>query len=154
MKLITLNIWGGRVKDSFKNFFEQYQDVNFFLFQEVINSALEKEVSWTKEFVPDLDLYKRLSGLLPKHVGYFVQTVGNYGISGFLDKNSNVIEYGEHLLARGNWSHGGTEQDPNRDINRKLQWFEVVINGQICLLASVHLTHRPEGKQDSEKRFK
>lgn len=154
MKIITLNIWGGRIKDSFNHFFEQYKKTDVWMFQEVYNTDKTPEPARVTPYRPDFQLYTTIKGFLSDHQGYFVQTVLNeYGISGFLNKDAKVIEYGEHLLARGNWNHPGCESDLDRDHNRKLQWFEVIVNGKICLFVNVHLTHRPKGKGDSEKRL-
>jgi endonuclease/exonuclease/phosphatase family metal-dependent hydrolase len=81
--------------------------------------------------------------------GYFCPTVGDrYGMATFINKGIQIIEQGEILLARGQYKKG----DHDWDHHRRLQWFEVLIEDKKLLIANVHLTHRPEGKQDSERR--
>ena len=45
MKLITLNTWGGRVKDPLHNFLKSYSgDIDIFCLQEVYHNGIEEEV--------------------------------------------------------------------------------------------------------------
>ncbi|HEU0081016.1 MAG TPA: hypothetical protein VFQ72_03260 [Candidatus Paceibacterota bacterium] len=57
MKLITLNTWGGRIKQGFSDFFKRYPGIDAWLFQEVYN--LKKEEEWVKvggNLMPDFQL--------------------------------------------------------------------------------------------------
>jgi endonuclease/exonuclease/phosphatase family metal-dependent hydrolase len=158
MKLITLNIWGGRVHDKLEPFFKAHADADIFCFQEVFkvienSPAGTNTVKWL-DLEPNFNLFKTLQDFLPPHVGKFCQTFhDSYGQAVFLKSEIKVLHYGEHLIARGNWDHGPDYTDDS-DHHRKAQWFEVKINGKKMLLVNAHLTHRPEGKRDSEKRLR
>lgn len=77
---------------------------------------------------------------------------GVYGISTFVHKDIKILEKGEVTVAIGNYYDSGVDSI-SRDHDRKLLWLEVEIGGKNILIANTHLTHRPEGKLDSEKRL-
>jgi len=153
MKLITLNTWGGRLKDRFETFFTRNQNIDIWLFQEVYNSTKEEDFVTIGGYdKPDFSLHNRISHHLPSHKNNFCQVFqGIYGLSTFLTSEMEIISSGEMFIAKGDW-HGG-EYDGTGDHHRKLQWFEIKHNGKPFLLMNVHLTHRPEGKKDSPKRL-
>lgn len=152
MKLITLNIWGGRAcKDS--SFFDKYPDTDIWCFQEVYKDASNYlDSKLTSDVEADRELHKNLQGHLKYHKSNFCQVLYNiYGIVTFFKDEIKVISNGELLVAKGDWMENS---DPiNRDHHRKLQWFEVIVNNKKILLMNAHLTHRPAGKMDSEKRI-
>lgn len=152
MKLITLNVWGGRMANKFGDFFNKYSDTDIWFFQEVYNSGKEEEHMVVFGYETDYSLYNTLQKHLVSHKNHFCQVLKDfYGISAFFKQNIEIIEKGEILVAKGNWENlkGTSEQDHHR----KLQWFEILINRKRVLMMNVHLTHRPEGKKDSEKRL-
>ncbi|MBI5134267.1 MAG: endonuclease/exonuclease/phosphatase family protein [Candidatus Taylorbacteria bacterium] len=153
MKIVTLNAWGGRMKDRFSGFFNRYRDVDLWLFQEVYNSKKEEEfVAIGGYEKPDFSLNQTLSALLTPYKDYFCPTFRDiYGLSAFMRPDIKVISFGEALVARGDW-HGG-DYDGKGDHNRKLQWLEIEMKGKSLLVLNAHLTHRPEGKGDSSKRL-
>lgn len=147
MKLITLNAWGGRIKDKHKAFFDKYSDTDIFCLQEVYNKG-EQYVA-VQGLTIDSDFFDNIGGFLSNSKGHFCPTVENrYGLATFLNKDIEIVEQGEILLARSQYERG----DHDWDHYRRLQWFEVLIGGNKLLIANVHLTHRPEGKLDSERR--
>ncbi len=50
MKLITLNTWGGRVKDLNKSFFDKYRDTNIWCLQEMHHKGV------TQVHIPGLEI--------------------------------------------------------------------------------------------------
>lgn len=152
MKLITLNTWGGKMSNKFGSFFNKYSDTDIWFFQEVYNSNKEEDYTIVPGYNTDFSFYNTLKRHLNSHKSHFCQVLKDfYGISAFFRPNIEVVEKGEILVARGNWENmrGSSEQDHHR----KLQWFEILINRKKVLLMNVHLTHRPEGKLDSDKRL-
>jgi endonuclease/exonuclease/phosphatase family metal-dependent hydrolase len=155
MKLITLNLWGGRACQDSQEFFDKYKDTDIWCFQEVLKDAKDyhdPSFDAPEGMIVDKELYKNLGSRLGSHVSNFCQFLKEvWGVATFFHKDIKVIEKGETLVARGDWDD---MSDPhNRELHRKLQWFEVMLKGQKILLMNVHLTHRPEGKKDSEKRL-
>lgn len=87
MKLITLNTWGGKVKEPLTSFLKAHQDADVFCFQEIFHDAEKK----TRGDFGDahLDLYNEMKSLLPEMSGYFCPTVDDYyGIATFVKKIS------------------------------------------------------------------
>lgn len=152
MKLITLNTWGNKAGKDFHGFLSKYSNSNIWFFQEIFNNA-DDSYDWNEK-ANDKKFYETLNNYLPEKNGFFCPTAGEvYGLATFLDKNIEVIDKGEVLVARGTWPEN-KEITEETDHHRKLQWLEVKINGKKLLLAHVHLTHRPKGKGDSEKRLR
>jgi endonuclease/exonuclease/phosphatase family metal-dependent hydrolase len=152
MKLVTLNLWGGRVKEKYKDFFDTYQDIDIWCFQEVFKNKEGDAYVNVKGFEPDFNLESTLAKYLNFHQSEFCQVQENsYGIASFIHKDIKIIDRGETLVARGDWWK--IEDGHNRDHHRKLQWLEIEVNGKKLLIVNVHLTHRPEGKSDSDKRL-
>lgn len=143
------------MRKAYPAFFSKHTDVNIWLFQEVFNSAGVSGLTVVDGYDPYLQLNQLLGSFLPKYKNYFIETiVDHYGLSAFWDHTIKIIEKGENLIATGNWGHKGSETDPNRDHHRKIQWLEAEIEGKKVLVINAHLTHRPEGKSDSEKRIR
>lgn len=152
MKLITLNLWGGRVKEKYPAFFDKHAEADILFFQEVFKTHGEQYHVPTVGYSVDLELLGTLSGHLGSHEAHFCQVLKDYyGIASFFREGMRIVEKGEMLVARGDWDDNQTSND--RDHHRKAQWFEVEIKGKRVLFVNVHLTHRPEGKRDSPKRI-
>jgi endonuclease/exonuclease/phosphatase family metal-dependent hydrolase len=152
MKLITLNVWGGRILEPLKAFLKKHDEVDMWCFQEVYHEAPDVQVK-VPEYEPNLNLLNEIKSQLNSHNSEFCQVLDNfYGITSFIHKDIKIQERGEMLVARGGW-FDPTDDLHNRDHHRKLQWIELNIKGKKMILANVHLTHRPEGKADSEKRL-
>ena len=69
MKLISLNIWGGRMQDNLLEFITSNQDTDIFCFQEVYRKA--QNVHTQAEISPVLDIYSEIQTKLTNHIGYF-----------------------------------------------------------------------------------
>src|SRR3990167_6756986 len=82
-KLISLNIWGGHIRQPLIDFVKSHQDVDFFCLQEVYHDAPHKISTDDKKV--DLRIFSELHKQLPNHNGYFLPIVkGIYGIAMFV----------------------------------------------------------------------
>lgn len=152
MKLVTLNLWGGRVKSTYKDFFAKYPNIDIWCFQEVYKSVDEGGYVNIDNYEIDSYLHDTLKSHLNSHQIEFCQVLNNfYGIATFINKDIKIIDRGEMLVAKGDWWN--LEDGNNRDHHRKLQWLEIEVKGKKMIIVNVHLTHRPEGKSDSDKRL-
>lgn len=152
MKLVTLNLWGGRVKSAYEDFFAKYQNIDIWSFQEVYKNVSEGGWLNVDNYEIDFSLHDTLKKHLNSHHVEFCQVLDNfYGIATFVNKDIKIIDRGETLVAKGDWWN--LEDGHNRDHHRKLQWLEIEVEGKKLLIVNVHLTHRPEGKSDSDKRL-
>ena len=157
MKLITLNLWGGRMGDKLPDFFRSHSDVDIWCFQEVfkkVENMVERRFRVKVEGVEvDHDLYGKIQQQLGGYEGRFCECRQEaYGIAAFVRKDIEIMERGEMLVARGDWED--TEYQSHLDHHRKIQWLELKVGDKKMLLVNAHLSHRPEGKRDSEKRLK
>ncbi|BCA95609.1 hypothetical protein TUM19329_19700 [Legionella antarctica] len=65
MKLITLNIWGGHLRNPLLKFIHEHRDVDIFCLQEVYYNAHRTIVDKEREL--SLNIFSDLKKLLPEH---------------------------------------------------------------------------------------
>ncbi len=138
-------------------FFSAHAATDFWCFQEIYNlgkdDSFHESMIKTDGYEPQPHFFSLLEGYLPSHKGKFCQTFKDvYGIATFLKEDAFIIDQGEMLVATGDWERNNDIE--TKDHHRKLQWMELKVNGNYLLLVNAHLTHRPAGKMDSEKRLK
>jgi endonuclease/exonuclease/phosphatase family metal-dependent hydrolase len=140
IKLISLNIWGGRVKEPLREFFRQHRDIDIFCLQEVFSQARDSEIIEVLTDNPDgiiTDFGQELEQLLPEHQVHFLPTGADcYGLAMAVKKNLTVKSQGVVTLY-----HGPKFPDPDNrwaDHDRKMQWLEIVKNGHSYCIMNVH----------------
>jgi endonuclease/exonuclease/phosphatase family metal-dependent hydrolase len=147
VKLITLNIWGGHVKNPLLNFIKQYNDIDIFCFQEVYHQA-EKKVSTDNKKV-HLNIFSELQGLLPNHSGYFRPAVHEvYGLGIFIKKEIDVLGEGD-ISIHDSINYPGIGPTHSRN----LQWLEFLYNNQVFSIMNVHGLWNGQGKTDTPERI-
>lgn len=147
MKLITLNTWGARVKEPFREFIKRNKDVDIFCFQEIYDKAEQV----MKGFYPEAEhnLYSELQGLLPEHNSFFRPALkGVYGVGMFIKKDIEIIEEGDITIHK---NPGEPEMSGHHD--RNLQWVEIKQNNNSYMIANVHGLWNGMGKTDTEARI-
>jgi endonuclease/exonuclease/phosphatase family metal-dependent hydrolase len=147
MKLITLNIWGGHVRNPLLEFIQLYKDTDIFCFQEVYHNA-PKKIS-DEDRALSLNIFAEVQALLPEHQGFFKPVVDNvYGLGTFVKKPIDVLGEGEVTIHHNPDypGHGPTH-------SRNLQWVECCINDQIYSIINVHGLWNGKGKTDSPERL-
>jgi endonuclease/exonuclease/phosphatase family metal-dependent hydrolase len=147
MRLITLNIWGGHVRDPLHQFISSYNNVDIFCFQEVYHNA--KAMITLEDRKVSLNIFAELQNLLPNHVGYFRPVVdGIYGISIFANNKIKVLEEGEHLI-----HHNPNYVGRGPTHSRILQWVKCRIDDQLYAVMNVHGLWNGMGKTDTSERI-
>ena len=147
MKLITLNIWGGHVREPLHQFISNHQNIDIFCFQEVYHNA--KEMITVEDRKVSLNIFSELQALLPDHVGYFKPAVdGIYGISMFINKQIEVREEGDYVI-HDNPKYVG--RGPAH--SRILQWAKCCIDGNAYTIINVHGLWNGMGKTDTAERI-
>lgn len=147
MKLITLNIWGGYIKEPLLKFIATHQDIDIFCFQEVSHNAPNKISTDDKE--NSLNIFSELQDLLPEHNAFFRPVVSNiFGIGMLIKKEVNVLGEGE-ITIHDNPSYTGRGPEHPRN----LQWMECSINNQIYSIFNVHGLWNGKGKTDTPERI-
>lgn len=147
MKLITLNIWGGHLRNPLLKFIHHHRDVDIFCLQEVYHKAHRTIVDKDREL--SLNIFSDLQKLLPDHYAIFKPAVENvYGI-GMLIKNSiDIIGEGEiNIHHKQHYPGIGLNHD------RNLQWIECTIKNKIYSILNVHGLWNGKGKKDNPERI-
>lgn len=147
MRLITLNIWGGHVREPLHQFIASQQNVDIFCFQEVYHNAKEK-IS-TEDRIVSLNIFSELQALLPNHTGYFRPIVDDiYGMSIFINNRIEVLGEGDYLIHHNpNYSGRGPTH------SRILQWIKCRIGEELYAIINVHGLWNGKGKTDTEERI-
>ncbi len=147
MKLMTLNIWGGHVRDPLLEFIKAQQDIDIFCLQEVYHHATNK-IS-TEDRAVSLNIFSELHQLLPQHKAFFRPVVDSiYGI-GILVKNSlDILGEGE-IIIHHNPSYLGSGPTHSRN----LQWLKCCHGKQHYAILNVHGLWNGMGKTDTLERI-
>lgn len=146
MQLITLNIWGGYLKEKLLNFFAKHQDIDIFCLQEVYRSASQK-IS-TCDMVLSLDIFHDIAVCLPEHQGYFCEVVPTYGLAMFVKKSIKVIKT-ENVLIHPNNTYLG--RGPTHQ--RLMQCLTYEDRDNQVTICNVHGLWNGKGKSDSSERI-
>lgn len=147
MKLISLNIWGGFVRDPLLDFVKVHQNIDFFCFQEVYHRAEKKISDDDKEL--SLNIFTELQELLPQHQGFFRPVVeSKYGIAMFVKSSIEIINEGEITIHENPEypGHGPTH-------SRNLQWLAFKYQNQFYSIMNVHGLWNGKGKTDTPERM-
>lgn len=147
MKLITLNTWSGRVK-SILDFFNNHQDIDIFLLQEVLHNGTEHTIFNENERA---ELFYEISELLPNHQGYFAPTEGGeWGLAIFIKKSIEVLKHGDYFV------HGHKDAMIGKDartLGRNIQFIKISLGGRILNVLNFHGLWSGNGKSDSPERI-
>lgn len=147
MKLMTLNIWGGRVREPLFEFIKKYHDVDIFCFQELYNKATDKMSDDNR--VASLNILDELKSLLSNHQSFFSPSIGSvYGIGVFVKKGISILDTGDVWIyeVKDYAGSGGNH-------SRNMQWLQCGINGITYSIFNVHGLWNGKGKTDSLDRI-
>ena len=165
MKIITLNIWGGKLFDDLEPFLKTHADVDVFCFQEVYAGSEDAQNKWSKNSNYGemfMNIYAKVSGILDEYVGFHSVSVVvesddeqiPYGIAIFVKKDLKLIANGCHDIFD---RYADLDVDPNMKKigiwNRLLQYVTVDDNGSPLTIFNLHGLHTGKGKNDTEDRF-
>lgn len=143
---MTLNIWGGHVKQPLIDFIKSNRDVDIFCLQEVYHNALER-VSLEEREV-SLNILSELQAILTEHDAFFRPVVNDiYGLGMLVKKKIDVIDEGE-IIIHENPNYIG--RGPTH--SRNLQWLQYQSNNSIHSVFNVHALWNGKGKTDTPER--
>lgn len=147
MKLLTLNIWGGHVRDPLLGFIEKHQDIDIFCFQEVYHNSPHKICDIDLQV--SLNIFSEFQNLLPNHIGYFRPTVRDiYGNAIFVKNTFNVLDEGEV------WVHDNPDYKGSGPTHsRNLHWVEIEEGDKQFTVMNFHGLWNGQGKTDSPERI-
>jgi len=158
MKLITLNIWGGKLFDPLKNFVtKQACEVDIFCFQEIYKSPKNQMIA--REMYSNI--YGKLAELLPEHKGYFAPHLKGYDIDGkvdfeletglaiFIKKSLDLSEQGDIFVYREGLD---SLHDNSATIPRNVQYVSFTYEGRPYFIGNFHGIWYPKTKLDTPDR--
>lgn len=158
MKIIFLNIWGGKLYEPLTAFLREHAPTtDFFCFQEVFDAP---------RMVPAVYGYRTtilrdLTDMLPDFVPYFAPAVRGFdgdapsdaglslGIAIFAKKQKEILTRGSMLIAGEEWN--GARGD--RTFPHNLQYVRVIHGGVPYTLAHLHGVAAPGSKRDTDERL-
>lgn len=160
MKIVFLNIWGGKVFDPLMEFVKQSaSDTDFFCFQEIFDSPEAREVSWGGR----ANVLAELIGALPDFTAYFAPAVKGFdgdnrvdfelslGIAIFSRKAVKVNSYNTFIISGADW--GWPQQATPVCFPHNLQCVGFDRNGQGYTLVNLHGIAYPGSKLDTPERL-
>lgn len=151
MKLITLNIWGGKVFGPLMDFFKKHaEDTDIFCLQEVFNNPPHIK-SQVQTKIAKEDIYKDIEKVLLEFDGHFAPTQeGEESLTMFVRKEFNIQEVGEKFVYR--WKNAMEGNDPSTyGIN--VQYAKFAKNEKNYMICNLHGHWTPNFKGDNPARF-
>lgn len=147
MQLITLNIWGGQIREELLSFIEKYQHIDFICLQEVYHRAPHK--TSTNNLPVYLDICDQIAEKIPNHHFFFRPVVQNvYGIAIFIKKNIEMLNEGEVVIYENPDYPGAGPRH-----QRNLQWAECRQEDKKFVVINTHFLWNGAGKGDSDDRI-
>jgi endonuclease/exonuclease/phosphatase family metal-dependent hydrolase len=147
MKLITLNVWGGHLRNPLLGFINNNRHIDFFCLQELYFNAHRSLNFQVQEL--SLNIFSDIKKLLPDHHAIFRPAVENvYGIGIFIKNTIDIIGEGEiNIHTKQHYPGIGLNHD------RNLQWVECQHNNKIFSILNVHGLWNGKGKKDTPERM-
>jgi exonuclease III len=160
MRVISLNIWGGRRYRSLIEFISKYsKNTDVFCFQEVFSTGTKRRL--IDKFYR-ANIFKEIQKTLPEHKGYFAPIQKNFGfkshtdfditwgIALFIRKIINVKEIKDFFIFG---KRDGVKNDP-ATLPRNLQYARISHHGKKYLIAHFHGLFNGKDKLDSPDRIR
>lgn len=147
MKLVTLNLWGGRQVKEIEEFLVKYnKEVDIFCFQEVfLGEKFVENDEMNKLENIERELYENLVKHLLHHQGLFCPVWKDYyGLAFFTHQDIKVIDSGEEIIY--------TVDEKEEDHTRKLQWVLLEKEGKEFMVVNLHGHWTSGNKMDTPAR--
>ena len=150
MKIVSLNIWHGRIASAFERFLEKERiSTDIFCFQEV---ASVPDPSIYLELKYQIVSFQMMQNLLPDFRGVFVPFVGGeaggdkvgFGSAMFVKKSVSVASLGEIMICEA------TTED---NLPRHMQFARLECSGQPYTVCHAHGVSLPSNKLDTPARL-
>jgi exonuclease III len=150
MKVLSLNIWGGRVHEKLIPFLKRHagDGVDVFCFQEVYDKAHGKEVQYLDAY---MTIFDELCSELPEYVAYYRPHLSDYyGVATFVKKSLPVVEEGEEYVHL----HKGYIPDGEVGFHAKnIQYCVLDTPSGKSIVVNFHGLWNAQGKGDTDARL-
>lgn len=150
MKLITLNIWGGKVFDPLMDFFKKHaRNTDIFCLQEVFNNP--PNIKSKVQHDAKQDIYKDLEKILVKFDGYMAPSQeGEESLCIFIRKDFGVHKIADRYVYR--WKNAIEANDPSTyEIN--VQYVKFSKNKKDYMVCNLHGHWTSNFKGDNPARL-
>lgn len=148
MKIISLNIWGGRGGDDLLEFFRKYSDVDIFLLQEVFHNATANTVWHPSEMA---EAFKEIGKALPNHNGHFAPAQNDeWGLALFIKKEFRIEEIGDVFVYREKDAMIGKD---GATLGKNIQYVKTFVEDKKITVINFHGLWNGKGKTDTEDRI-
>lgn len=148
IELITINAWGGRVKE-FDDFIDrQSKTTDIFCMQEVFHHG---KTSWGRQAVSRMDLFERIQEILPMFDGFFHHHQDDQeGLAMFTRRGLGLKTVDSEFVFR--WKGGLVSNDP-KTMPRVVQFAEFRSDTRDFGVVNFHGLWNGQGKFDSVDRI-
>lgn len=148
MKIISLNIWGGKIWKELSRFLKKYNDVDIFLLQEVFHGATDI-TAWDE--TDRKEVFKEISQLLPNHRGYYAPAESDeWGLALFAKKTLSIQEHGDIFV------YGKKNSMVRKDastLGKNLQYLKISYGDKNYTIMNFHGLWNGRGKRDTPERI-
>lgn len=160
MKIIFLNIWGGKVFEPLTAFLREHApSTDFFCLQEVFDAPRIVPTAYDYRTT----ILKDLNDMLPDFVPHFAPAVQGFdgdmmttrdanltlGIGIWAKKNIEIESHGDFLIVGENWRL----EEPSGTFPHNLQYIRFRYTGVPYTLAHLHGAPQPGTKRDTDERI-
>lgn len=159
MKLISLNVWGGKIYEPLIKFIsERSNEIDIFCFQEVFNTSSNIKVSGEIR----ANLLEEIEKILPNHQHYFANIQKglnfegkvdfdiSYGLAIFINKSIKVKECNNFFVFR----EENARLDDGTTLGRNVQYINFIHLGKQYTVANFHGLWDGGPKIDTPDRLK
>lgn len=153
MKIISLNTWGGRVKEPFNEFIKKHLDIDVFCFSEVYNDATNKDQYYREHRDKiNFDLLNDLKELLPNHNFLYHPHLSDWwGLAMFIKNNIEIIESGEIFVHKQkDWD---IEKEKQGYTAKNIQYAKLKNKSKEICVINFHGLWTGLGKGDTDDRI-
>jgi len=148
MRLISLNIWGGRVHQALLDFVKNHaEDTDIFCFQEVYKTPTDTAVQDNVR----TNIYAELEHILPGYTGFYMVTENNYAETHVSEFG---VAFGQAVFVKTSLGATRLEYGVSEEAGAKLLLgINVRQNDKVYSIINFHGVHDGQGKIDNEKRL-
>ena len=151
MKLITLNVWGGRKGEELERFFNAHADTDIFCFQEVYENAGSKDVHFQGTGA-NYDHLSLLKSQLSDYQCFYHPHLGDWwGLAIFIKKGIPVVDSGEiYVHKEKGWNF---DLEVSGRTAKNLQYATIETEQGLRTIINFDGLWNGQGKEDSDERL-
>ena len=151
IRLITLNIWGGRISEPLKAFVSSHaKDTDIFCFQEVFDRADKEALSLTEGHDGvDADTFSNLKSYLPSTSSYFNGTGKNEDGLAMFVRSAIMVKSMEYKFV---YRWYDARVGDGSSLGRIVQYAKISNGAKTYTILNFHGLWTPKGKMDMPER--